>query len=130
MHPKNDSDCSDRMLVERAIVRHLVDEILGKGYRIAVTNGDDEYPPTSDRDTLLDDLYVADEERIYIVDSSNNTNLGWIYLVYGNDGYDVIANHTVDISPIINTTNNLCMALDDTNPTATLDDLRRRGIAA
>lgn len=95
MYPKNDSDCGARQLVERRIVRSLVDEILEQGLSISVYDGEETHPVTSDREKVLEDLINTDED--YVMVFSGQQKIGWVRLVYGNEGWDVICDYTVNL---------------------------------
>lgn len=108
MYPTDDSACNARQLIERRIVRHLVDEILGHDLWIGVYDGETKYPITRDRDELLDALMNTDEDYVRLfTQGTEDSQLGWVRLVYGNDGYDVICDYVVGIEHLIAKTNAL-----------------------
>lgn len=105
-----------RVLIERAIIRRAVRDILAAGagksqefheltggnghYCISVYDGE-EYPVkrSRDLDTIMADIGQCDEETIVVRHAADEEGpagmkLGGIYLVYGNDGWDVICDHT------------------------------------
>lgn len=91
-----------RILIERAIVRRAVRDILvadGGAYCISVYDGE-EYPVKRSRDLneIMDEVGTCDEEYLYVhhvdQDDVKGTKVGGIMLVHGNDGWDVIADHT------------------------------------
>lgn len=90
-----------RVLIERAIARELVTHILSLGYGVRVHDGGDWAGGT--RHTLsevMDDLMSTDEDKLYVrmnqpdQDGTLYKSVGWFHLVYGNDGWDVIADQT------------------------------------
>ncbi|QXN74360.1 hypothetical protein SEA_CAFASSO_145 [Gordonia phage Cafasso] len=109
MYPTDDSACNARQLIERRIVRHLVDEILGHDLWIGVYDGEEQHPITRDREEILDALMNTDEDyvRLFGQPTNNDAPIGWVRLVYGNDGWDVICDHTVNIEHLIAKTNAL-----------------------
>lgn len=90
-----------RQKIEQTIVRRIVTDVLTAGHLIGIDNGgnDEEYCG-ADKAKILDTLFDTDEERLYLYDrttdtqSSTNRPFGFVYLVYGNDGPDVICDYT------------------------------------
>ncbi len=102
-----------RMFQERAIIRAIVTEAFTKGYAVRVWDGEDWATDgflKSELDTVMDAIMATDEENIFFhrdrVESdppprrgtvySEFIKLGQIFLVYGNDGNDVMADSTVN----------------------------------
>lgn len=91
-----------RILVERAIVRKAVSDLLDAGCYVTVDYGDGEYgvKKSSDLSMIMADVGACDEEwlRVWKLEGGPTrspwTKLGAIFLVYGNDGWDVIADHS------------------------------------
>lgn len=130
MYPKSDSDCSPRALVERRIVRSLVDEILGHGLLISVDDGEEEHPLTNDREAILDALIEVDEDRVNVYYQENDLEpsyQGQVFLVYGNDGWDVICDYSISVEKFISKTNALAGELRDVEDIADAAQLIRQG---
>lgn len=96
-----------RQRVERIIARRLVMDAIRAGYALNVNNGgeDDELkePSTSVREVMAA-MMGADDDRVHVYvksDSSVWIHFGWVWFVYGNDGYDVISDYTVNLEPIM-----------------------------
>ena len=98
-HWVKEEDIRQRILIERAIIRRAVRDILAArdgAYCISVYDGE-EYPVkrSRDLDQIMADIGQCDEETIVVRHvGEKGTKVGSIYLVYGNDGWDVIADHT------------------------------------
>lgn len=100
-HWVKDEAIRQRILIERAIIRRAVRDILaaeGGAYCISVHDGE-SWPVkrSRDLDEIMADIGQCDDETIRIrrVDSpSGSVSSGNVYFVYGNDGWDVIADHT------------------------------------
>lgn len=98
-HYVKDEAIRQRILIERAIIRRAVRDILAAhdgAYCISVYDGE-EFPVKRSRDfdKILAEVSQCDEESLIVrhADASGD-KVGSIYLVYGNDGWDVIADHT------------------------------------
>jgi|GEM_PF-1548048 len=101
-HYVKDEAIRQRILIERAIIRRAVRDILAAhdgAYCISVYDGE-EYPVkrSRDLDKIMAEVGQCDEEMLYVrhveKEGVTGARVGGIYLVYGNDGWDVIADHT------------------------------------
>lgn len=94
-----------RQKVEREITTAVVDALLKAGYSLEVDNGDEQIDPTANRESILKSMYQTDEERLYVYKIINGEfaagSFAWVYFVYGNDGWDVISDYTVNLESII-----------------------------
>jgi hypothetical protein len=94
-----------RQEVERKIIHQVVDSLLEAGFSISIDNGDNngnvyELEASRSRRAIRAALYQTDDERIYAIDAKGRT-FGWVYFVYGNDGWDVISDYTVNLEKFI-----------------------------
>jgi hypothetical protein len=93
-----------RQIVEKEITVTIVDALLKAGFELQVENGDSTSRWMIDRANIIQHLYLTDEDRIYVrkADNSDKTSVfGWVYLVYGNDGWDVLSDYTVNLEKLI-----------------------------
>lgn len=92
-----------RIAAEKRIVKAAVKGLLAAGFRLAVDNGGDELEvnPTFNQKDILAGLFHCDEERILVFPEGGihqaNEYMGWVWLVYGNDGYDVICDYSTNL---------------------------------
>jgi hypothetical protein len=102
-----DSSVRVRRLIELAVVRHACRRIvLLMGYSISVDDGGDE-PVTQikDIDAIVTAAFAVDGCRLYVHEpATNKSPYGWIYLVFGNDGWDVISDHSVNLEELLKPT--------------------------
>jgi len=103
----------DRQDMERAIVRNAVFELLDHGFSLSVDNGGDDYEidRSRDGDAVLAELMNTDEDRLLARDG--DALRGWVFFVYGNDGYDVICDMTVSLEPYLPETLALAETLEE-----------------
>jgi hypothetical protein len=86
-----------RQELEKRIVTAAVTTLLEAGFFIVVDNGCDEKLVTSkSKSSILKTCFQTDDEYLHVYDK-NKKGVGWIHLVYGNDGYDVISDYTVNL---------------------------------
>lgn len=106
LHP----EIKDRVVIERAVIRHAASAILAAGYRLRLHDGETWATALTDSlDTVMREVWACDMERLYVwVPSSDPGNdgkyIGSLMLVYGNDGWDVIADHSVALEDVLQTT--------------------------
>jgi len=89
-----------RQKVERSIARRLILDGLSMGYTIGVHNGEELVLNRSAKSKdILAAMFSVDEEKLYFY--KDGWPCGWVFLVYGNDGWDVICDYTVNLEPIM-----------------------------
>jgi hypothetical protein len=91
-----------RQRIERAIVGRCVRDALRAGYSVSVNDGEG-FPIRRSRNAtlIMRALFSTDEERLYIHASDTGRRVGWVFLVYGNDGPDVIADYTCNLESML-----------------------------
>lgn len=82
--------------IEEKIVSKLVKVILKAGYVISVFDGEEVPVKRSGKYfEVMKGLFSVDEESIKIRNKAGEY-VGFVYFVYGNDGYDVIADYSAN----------------------------------
>lgn len=88
-----------RQKLERQIVELIVYSAISKGYSVSVdyNDGDDEKPieRSTDATEILKHTMATDEENL-IFHRPNGSYVGFVSLVYGNDGWDAISNSSLN----------------------------------
>jgi hypothetical protein len=46
-------------------------------------------------------LMSTDEDYLMVYEPGKKERLGWIHLVYGNDGYDVVSDYTTNLEALV-----------------------------
>ena len=99
-----------RIRAEKRMASGLIKACLKRGYSVTIDNGEDKpvIRSTNYRE-IMTELWATDEEHVVIHDA-DGTPLGWFFLVYGNDGWDLISDYSAndvcdeiyntDISPL------------------------------
>jgi hypothetical protein len=108
-----------RILIERAIIRRAVEDIIAGGGLVTVFDGE-EYGllRSANRDAIMAELGACDEEYLNVVKPDDTAKSGYrlvgsILLVYGNDGWDVIADYHSGLEQVLKGANDLATALGD-----------------
>ena len=109
-----------RIGIERRIRNKIVDVAIDTGYAVAVFDGEEwACKATTVKKDAKDALGSVDMEHIHIMEPNPDFDptkergpenrmwkqFGWVYLVYGNDGYDVIADYTTNLEPLLKPVN-------------------------
>lgn len=101
-----------RQIMERAVIRTLAQTLLDAGYALRVYEGE-EYAGrlTTNRDEIMSQIMSVDEEQldVFIGDGSHEhaRRYATIFLVYGNDGWDVIADYSSKLEVFMGPVNTL-----------------------
>lgn len=79
---------------ERFVVKQIVGRALDKGYLLSVDDGEDvPIQNSDDPEAVMAELGHCDEEWL-LVANADGKQIGVIYLVYGNDPDEVVADCT------------------------------------
>lgn len=101
-----------RREVEEKIVGAVVDAALKAGYRLAVSlergyDTDEMLLGSTDRAKIMEEAFAGDDCHIFIqpaegelLDEGTVVSLGWVYCVFGNDGWDVISDYTTNLDKL------------------------------
>lgn len=85
--------------VELRIIKRLLTDALSMGYNVSHYDGEGyTLERSTDLNALMKQLHATDEENL-IIRSRSGQKIGSVFLVYGNDGHDVIADYT-DTDPM------------------------------
>ena len=107
-----DSAVQPRIRLEQRIVRKAVKALLAAGYALATEQGEHRFygpsRPSLKASEVLADCCETDEEYlgVFKAEQANGTTyhvqpLGYVYFVYGNDGWDVISDYTTNLEPVL-----------------------------
>ncbi len=105
-----------RIVVERAIIRKLCEYAIKElGYSVSVFDGE-EYPVRKCQDmaVIMEAVCACDEEWLVFhhhLSDRKNHMIGNVYLIYGNDGPDVIADYHVSLEPLVSAINDYAESL-------------------
>jgi hypothetical protein len=79
---------------ERFVVKQIVGRALDKGYLLTVLDGEDvPIQNSDDSEAVMAELGHCDEEWLQVANADGN-RIGTIFLVYGNDPDEVVADCT------------------------------------
>lgn len=100
---------ANRIRMERAIIRALTSAMIKRGYDVTVDNGEDRPVKRSVKVTEVMREIAATDEEYLIFAKDGIARAERAYLVYGNDGYDVVCDYTCDgdLEEVMNEINKL-----------------------
>lgn len=91
-----------RQELERRIVTAAVHQLLAAGFFIDVNNGEEDVVVGGrDESAIMAAFFSTDDDTLSAYRPQDLGGTGWVHFIYGNDGYDVIHDHTVNLSPYL-----------------------------
>lgn len=95
-----------RQEIERAIAARVIESAIAQGCTIDVNDGEETVLKRgNDLKTVLNAMFETDDEWLII--RMNGHKIGWVRLIYGNDGWDVVNDYTTNLEPIMTEANAL-----------------------
>jgi hypothetical protein len=107
-----------RIIMERAVIRRAAQDLIAAGNWLRVFYGHDEGFGCARTDnvlTVMQAIGACDEEYLFVYPNSSDRRIAFAELVYGNDGWDVIADYAGRAEPLLDGStilaNELCEAV-------------------
>lgn len=107
------SEVKVRQMIEKAIVEALVDSLLKAGKRVSVSlekgyDISDCLLGSTDKKTIMDEAFAGDECHLFVhnatgplIERGRMNDVGWFYLVFGNEGWDVVSDYALSVAPFL-----------------------------
>lgn len=114
-----DAAIKDRIVVERAVIRRAATDILAAGHAITVHDGEDvSVMKSRDLGEIMDAIGATDEEYLKVYEATGDEakpwrHLGSVFMVYGNEGWDVLADYHVSLESLLAGANDYAETLCD-----------------
>lgn len=94
---RGDRATARRIRIEGKIVGEVVREGLKRGWTVSVYDSEEwTLKRSTDRLAIMDALFTTDMDTIRFRNAAGE-NMGFVFFVYGNDGYDVINDYGADV---------------------------------
>jgi hypothetical protein len=103
---KHSPEVRGRAYIEIQIVRKLVETAKAAGYNLLVEEClDDE--ATDEEIDIMRDVFNLDEATVIVNkgEGANTTTVGWVRLVMGNSGYDIISDYATSLEEFLKPVN-------------------------
>ena len=104
----NRKDNQKRRQTERIIVRAILTKAKREGYAISLDNGEEiiKLSPLKTVKAMLEECFSVDDEALLLETGGKK---GWVRLVYGNTGFDVICDYSPRLDDVLDTILELCL---------------------
>jgi hypothetical protein len=99
-------EVAKRVSIEKRIVKATIKTLIKAGRTLAVGDGyGDIHPPSRNASDIYKDIMEMDEDTLYVYipdgPAGRLAEEGFVQFIYGNDGYDVIADHTTKLEAVL-----------------------------
>lgn len=113
-----DPSCRTRIAMERVIAAATIRAALKAGFTLSVFDGEEVTIKCSTNfEDILFSMCTTDEDFLYLNrGGGNGKRVGWIRFIYGNTGYDVISDYTLNVEKLFDmkSVQNLADSIEDT----------------
>lgn len=94
----------NRIDIERKICRRAIRELRKAGYTLRIHSGDDwETTTAAPENKLMRAMFNLDEA--WLIAFKDGRQCGWVRLVFGNDGWDVISDYSMNLEEALKPVN-------------------------
>jgi hypothetical protein len=102
---KVDPAVAKRIKIERQVISAFVKSVLSSKLTITVDNGEEKpVVKSTSYKAIMAAIMATDEEHLRVYDTAGK-HLGSAYMVYGNDGYDVICDYHTSLEELMTPVN-------------------------
>ncbi|HCN5947580.1 TPA: hypothetical protein N6Z09_004296 [Escherichia coli] len=102
-----------RQSIEHRIVEKAARCLIAAGYSVEVFDGEETaQAATTDMKLIKAALYSTDEDYLMAFDTTGK-RIGWVRMIYGNDGWDVMADYTTNLEDVLTDANKLADKLEE-----------------
>lgn len=93
---------------ERKVVQMVIEKLLASGFQLYIDHEGEDKPIhiTEVNDFVMHEMFACDEERLYVL--KDGLRCGWVHFVYGNDGWDIISDYTINLEDYLKEINDYC----------------------
>jgi hypothetical protein len=103
-------EIKQRQDIERRIINVAVADLIAAGFFVAVHDGEAVcVPKTQDAEKVMAGIMTTDEDILFVYRNTTGGWIkhGWVQLVYGNTGHDVICDYTANLEDLMKGANDL-----------------------
>jgi hypothetical protein len=83
--------------MERKIVRRIIREAIAIGGTVSLHDGEAWAVVTSAREREIMEHVGSTDTQTLLIRDRNGERMGRVYLIFGNDGYDVVSDYSVSL---------------------------------
>lgn len=86
--------------VEKLIAKRVIADALAAGFALGVNDGEETVLENSTNpDAVLAAMFSTDDDHLLFY--KDGKRVGWVRFIYGNSGYDVVNDYTVNLEPVM-----------------------------
>lgn len=101
-----------RIGIETKIAKKAICELIKAGYTLGVHDGEElVLGNCTDQKALIEAMQSVDEEHLMVY--KDNKRVGWVFFVYGNSGWDVIADYTTNLESVMESVTDYANTFED-----------------
>lgn len=96
-----------RALAERDIITRAIYGLLNAGFSLSLDDGEAGFNPPDpilDAQAIANEMWTMDEDWLYAWNDAGQC-AGWVRLIYGNDGPDVISDYSTTLEAALKDAN-------------------------
>jgi hypothetical protein len=94
-------------------MRKAIKAFLDAGYKLSVFDGEEvTLKRSTDAEAIFKALRTTDDDYLFVHRGEEKPRCGWVRFVYGNDGYDVISDYTVNLEDVLSPVNDYAGTLE------------------
>lgn len=104
-----------RIAIEQFIARKTVETLIAANYLISINDGEETVVKRSDDiEHIMRAMFSTDEDYLIVSSRADpKRKVGWVKFIYGNSGWDVINDHTVNLEAVLKPVLELCEIIDN-----------------
>jgi hypothetical protein len=91
-----------RIAIERHLAQLAAETLINAGYQVTVNDGEEDVLEYSTNvQAILDAMFSTDEDYLFATQAGPAGQKGWVRFIYGNSGFDVINDLTVNLESVM-----------------------------
>lgn len=100
----------NRIRIEEQIAERCIADLLKTGFTLGVHDSEEiTIHHSTDAAAIHKAMFTTDESRLFVYKTDGPQGkrdwFGWVFFVYGNDGWDVISDYTCNLEDAMKSTN-------------------------
>ena len=85
--------------MENQVIQAMLAELSAAGFTFEIDNGEEQVTGLVGVEAAFKQMKQTDEETIDV--QKDGKHFGWVSLIYGESGWDVICDYTVNLEPFL-----------------------------
>jgi hypothetical protein len=91
-----------RIAIERRIAKAVAKDLIAAGFQVTVNDGEEDVLERSTNVlAILGAMFSTDWDYLRVYLPGKRPVQGYVHIVYGNDGYDVVSDYTTNLEDVL-----------------------------